>query len=180
MLIIKQACLAYRRVLSVSSILLAAGLIVAIIAVFEFPPRLSFSSLNLEEKTVTFPSLNFLHIMNVCIEFNLYLNYRRHAQFFNLQNQIAAFPNHCSLASHPHRYVAIWTQKCILIKRRLNWKPLWLYSSFWSILPSYNGARLYCQLSSISQSAGMKTLPVPPTQQPRGFLFNTGKASKWS
>lgn len=44
-LTIRRAWVAYLSVLSVSSMLLAAGLMVAIIAVLEFPPRLSFRSL---------------------------------------------------------------------------------------------------------------------------------------
>jgi hypothetical protein len=44
-LTIRRAWVAYLSVLSVSSMLLAAGLTVAIMAVFEFPPRLSFNSL---------------------------------------------------------------------------------------------------------------------------------------
>ena len=43
--IIDLACLAYLSVLSVSSMLVLAGLIVANMAVFELPPKDSFSSL---------------------------------------------------------------------------------------------------------------------------------------
>lgn len=42
---IVRACWAYRRVLRLSSTLLPAGLSVAIMAVLELPPRLSFNSL---------------------------------------------------------------------------------------------------------------------------------------
>lgn len=45
-LMIMRACLAYRSVLRLSSTLLPAGLRVAIMAVLEFPPRLSFNSLD--------------------------------------------------------------------------------------------------------------------------------------
>ena len=44
-----RACAAYLSVLSVSSTLLPAGLTVATMAVFEFPLRLSFSSLRGEQ-----------------------------------------------------------------------------------------------------------------------------------
>lgn len=53
---IEQACFAQRRVLRVSSVLLAAGLTVAIIAVCEFPPRLSFNSLHLTGEQKSIPS----------------------------------------------------------------------------------------------------------------------------
>lgn len=45
-----RACAAYLSVLSVSSTLLPAGLTAATMAVFEFPLRLSFSSLGGEEQ----------------------------------------------------------------------------------------------------------------------------------
>jgi len=48
-LMIVRACLAKRRVLRLSSTLLPAGLSVAIMAVLELPPRLSFNSLRKKE-----------------------------------------------------------------------------------------------------------------------------------
>lgn len=47
-LMMVRACWAYRSVLRLSSTLLPAGLSVAIIDVFKFPPRLSFNSLKKE------------------------------------------------------------------------------------------------------------------------------------
>lgn len=51
-----RACAAYLSVLSVSSTLLPAGLTVAIMAVFEFPLRLSFSSLGGKQPPSDFDS----------------------------------------------------------------------------------------------------------------------------